>query len=227
MRMIRIYTKDVSVYADPKVFAHDCAQMPAPRREKIDRLKTESGRQLSLGAGVLLLRALKDAGLSGREEMAEGAHGKLYFPAIDSRFQCNLSHAGERAMCIAAWGEDAVPVGCDIEQIRETDLRVARRWFHPEEVAHLAALPSGKDRDEAFFRLWTLKESFVKAVGGGLSIPLDSFCMEEDPDGTIRVRQTVDERSYLFGQRRTEDGYQLAWCAATATSPCFFLSEVL
>ena len=67
-------------------------------------------------------------------------------------------------------------LGVDIEKIRAGVERegIAERFFSPGEVAALRAAPV-EERDEAFFRCWTRKEAYVKARGGGLSIPLDSF----------------------------------------------------
>ena len=54
---------------------------------------------------------------------------------------------------------------------------VASRFFHREEIRYLDSLPQFR-RDEGFYRLWTLKESFVKATGRGLDLPLRSFWID-------------------------------------------------
>ncbi|MCF6094294.1 4'-phosphopantetheinyl transferase superfamily protein [Microaerobacter geothermalis] len=65
-------------------------------------------------------------------------------------------------------------MGVDIEQIRPIDMEIANRFFTQEEREVLFHLP-GNDQLSFFYELWTLKESFVKAIGQGLSCPLDSF----------------------------------------------------
>lgn len=87
--------------------------------------------------------------------------------------QFNLSHSGALAACAVAADCD---IGVDVEQIRQMpDLfDIARRFFSPEECSDLAVVPI-EQRGLAFFNCWTRKEAFIKAVGGGLSIPLDSF----------------------------------------------------
>jgi 4'-phosphopantetheinyl transferase len=104
-----------------------------------------------------------------------GAHDK---PALapesggDSpRF--NVSHSHGLALIALTRSRE---IGVDLEQIRpEIALEnIARRFFSQAEVATLFALPP-RERGEAFFACWTRKEAYIKAKGGGLTIPLDQF----------------------------------------------------
>lgn len=103
-----------------------------------------------------------------------GEHGKpaVASPAVDLRF--NLSHTEGLVACIVAAAAD---VGCDVETTqRNTDTdAVAHRFFAAPEVAELRALPTAAARHERFFEYWTLKESYIKARGMGLAIPLGDF----------------------------------------------------
>lgn len=84
----------------------------------------------------------------------------------------SLSHSQDRALLAVSDGPE---VGADLEMIRPVDhLDLARRYFHPEEVA---AIERHDDPQRAFFRIWTLKEAVVKAIGLGLSLPLDGFAV--------------------------------------------------
>jgi 4'-phosphopantetheinyl transferase len=67
------------------------------------------------------------------------------------------------------------PVGVDVEAVRGRDAHVAARCFDASERAHIEA---AADPDREFFRYWTLKESYVKALGCGLSYPLRGICFE-------------------------------------------------
>jgi 4'-phosphopantetheinyl transferase len=99
-----------------------------------------------------------------------GPRGKPLLPGTPLSF--NLSHSADRAL-LAVTRE--ARLGVDIERIRPVDHeRIARRFFAPAEAARLAALPERR-RAAAFFAGWTRKEAFMKAVGEGLSLPLDSF----------------------------------------------------
>jgi 4'-phosphopantetheinyl transferase len=86
----------------------------------------------------------------------------------------NLSHAEGWLACAVTLGHE---VGVDVEHVgRATgDLgALARRYFAPAEAIALLALPEAEQR-ERFFAYWTLKESYIKARGMGLALPLDGF----------------------------------------------------
>jgi 4'-phosphopantetheinyl transferase len=130
--------------------------------------------------------ALLRAELSHRADRAPGdwrflatAQGKPYLvdPPRDLRF--SLTHA--RGMVAVAIAE-GIDVGVDVEAAdrRVEDMKLAERFFAPQEAAFLRAL-DGDARREAFFALWTLKESVVKATGDGLSRGLHGFAVALEP----------------------------------------------
>jgi 4'-phosphopantetheinyl transferase len=103
------------------------------------------------------------------------AHGKPALAEQSARdaIHFNVSHSNELALYAITRGRQ---VGIDIEHIR-LDLAVAEiagRFFSRREVAKLRTLPAEIQR-EAFFRCWTRKEAYIKALGEGLSLPLDQF----------------------------------------------------
>jgi 4'-phosphopantetheinyl transferase len=127
----------------------------------------------------------------------------------------NLSHTDGLVVLAVTRGR---VLGVDVENVRarEVDLEIADRFFAPAEVAALRALPS-QQQQQRFFGYWTLKESYIKARGMGLSIPLRSFAFRlEDP---ARIRVTIDPRlqddaeRWLFWQLRLNCGYLMALCA--------------
>lgn len=105
-------------------------------------------------------------------EVAIAQGGKPYL-AKEPDIHFNLSHSGEWAVCAIS----SSPVGVDIQHCDEGRRDVASRFFHREEIRYLDSLPQFR-RDEGFYRLWTLKESFVKATGRGLDLPLRSFWVD-------------------------------------------------
>ena len=104
-----------------------------------------------------------------------GPYGK---PALDGEHQnsslrFNMSHS--RGVALVALAEDK-ELGVDVEYIRAdfASEDIARRFFSPCEVEAFNALPK-EQRVAGFFRCWTRKEAYIKAIGRGLSQPLDAF----------------------------------------------------
>lgn len=108
-------------------------------------------------------------------EFAANAYGKPFVTPAGGTHppEFNLSHAGEVILIGVGGGRC---IGIDVEKIRPmADLEsVAESQFGPQERAFLDAARSSR-REQAFFRCWTRKEAYVKALGTGLSIPLNSF----------------------------------------------------
>jgi 4'-phosphopantetheinyl transferase len=106
--------------------------------------------------------------------------------AGDVRF--NLSHSGELALVAVARGRE---VGVDIEQARPevAKERIPEQFFSRREVEVLRGLPQ-EHQVQGFFNCWTRKEAYVKAVGEGLSLPLDSFEVSLAPDEPAALLRT-------------------------------------
>lgn len=102
----------------------------------------------------------------GRPQLAARPAG-----APDLRF--NLSHTDGLVACALTAGRD---VGVDVENLnrRIVHENIPERFFSAREVADLRALPS-EEQPLVFFDYWTLKESYIKARGLGLAIPLAHF----------------------------------------------------
>lgn len=85
----------------------------------------------------------------------------------------NISHSGEWVVV----GIAANPIGVDIQKVDEIDLSIAKSCFSKSENKYIFSLHP-YERKDAFFKLWTLKEAFIKAKGIGLYMPLNSFTIE-------------------------------------------------
>ena len=153
-------------------------------RERADRFHFEKHRRrFILGRGFLRLllgRYLKIAPEEVR--FAYGPYGK---PSLAdehgaSRLRFNASHSHELA--IYGFVEDRT-IGVDVEYNKPefAGEDIARHFFSAYEVTKLMALPES-ERTAAFFRCWTRKEAYIKALGSGLSHPLDKFDVTLGPD---------------------------------------------
>jgi 4'-phosphopantetheinyl transferase len=162
-------------------------------RKRADRFVFEPDRHRFVAAHawvrIVLGRCLDRAPESLR--FTAGARGKprLADAAVDLRF--NLSHAGERALLAVTCGQE---VGVDIERHRSIEVGdLARRFFAPSECQALQALGSSEQLS-AFFRCWTRKEAFIKALGDGLSCPLDGFAVSvADDDESPQLLRSCTE----------------------------------
>ncbi len=85
-------------------------------------------------------------------------------------FHFNISHSEHWVACTVG----SIPVGIDVEIIKPVEINIAKRFFSNKEYCDLME----KDEDNRlsyFYNIWTLKESYIKADGKGMSIPLNSF----------------------------------------------------
>lgn len=112
-------------------------------------------------------------------------------PALDGGPHFNLSHTG--ALAALAVSDDG-PLGIDIERRAEIEDAVARHSFSPAEYAALSRLPATEWR-AGFYRCWTRKEAIIKAVGLGLSMPLDSFDVSLTPDAPVELLRIDGDRA--------------------------------
>ncbi|GIX47817.1 MAG: 4'-phosphopantetheinyl transferase [Candidatus Tectimicrobiota bacterium] len=146
-------------------------------------------RRFIVARGVLRLLLGHYTGLPASQiALGYGPQGKpALVPEAPLRF--NLSHAGGLALYAFALGRE---VGIDVERLRPEPLRegVAERFFSPREVATLRALPPPL-QVPAFFACWTRKEAFIKAKGGGLSIPLAQFDVTLAPHEPVALLRTA------------------------------------
>lgn len=134
-------------------------------------------REHACGRALLEL-ALFHQGIDPVPELTFEAHGKPVFR--DMPGLCfNISHTEGLAVCAVS----SRPIGADTEQIRPFSSRLLRRICSQEEETWVM---SRENPAEGLIRLWTLKESYVKATGEGLSYPLKQITFSWDEDGIIR-----------------------------------------
>lgn len=134
----------------------------AYRIKKAIKYKSEKDRKLSILSSLLLDKALREYGLCEKDmQYSTNDYGKPYF--INAKeLHFSISHSGDYAMVVLSDKE----IGCDIQQIKDINLSIADRFFTADERECVKST-------EDFFRIWALKESFIKAVGKGLAIPLN------------------------------------------------------
>lgn len=148
----------------------------------------------------------------GKPELADLANHQLHF---------NVTHSDSVAFVGLRRGG---PLGVDVERIRPEFAveSIAARFFSVRERKTLMSLPA-EERVEAFFRCWTRKEAFIKAVGEGLSYPLDEFDVtlrREEPAAVVAVRgNMVEARNWRLEELEAPEEFVAAFaCEGIVTS---------
>lgn len=184
--------------------------LPLEARVRFARLIRGADVQRSL-LGELLSRYLIGSKLKiiSREiEFKVGPNGKPEFPENDT-IHFNISHSGQWVACAIS----PIPVGVDVERIRSVKPGLAERFFTGKEFNMLQDLPE-EERIEKFIELWTLKESFLKTIGRGLTRNLNSFSVE--PNGKLfRISGDDSSSEYNLKLFEIDTGYRLAVCSTT------------
>lgn len=133
----------------------------------------------------------KDHGIDPCPQILRDAYGKPHFAEGGVHF--NVSHSGEYLAIVVAKS----PVGIDIQKLRSVREGMYRKVVQQKEQPLI-----GKDRERDFIRLWTLKESFVKAEGRGLRIPMASYHFEKE-EGQYFVKYGGQKLPWTFNIEET------------------------
>ena len=162
----------------------------------------EKGQEQHDAAHAMLREVLKqEKGLCNAPKIARTIVGKPYFPEYPE-LHFNISHCRGLAVVLLSDRE----CGVDAERRRPLREKIVNRVFSPEEQA---ALTASDDPDMLFTRLWTLKESYVKAIGIGVSYPLQEVTFALHGDAVQSNRQDA-----VFFHMTMED-YAISVCCLT------------
>lgn len=194
----------LAYYGAVDALSTDFACLSEYRRERINAAKIPIKKQQGICAELLLYQALKKAapGVALPPEISVNEYGKPYLKNGNIFF--SLSHSENLAFCALSEHE----LGADVQRVQPYDRRLAMRFFTSGEIRYIECCP---DMDRAFIRVWTLKESYIKAVGLGLNIPLSSFDL--CPEGEI----LPEIKEYSLWHQEAE-GYIFAICAKNGTA---------
>jgi 4'-phosphopantetheinyl transferase len=226
----RLIALDTSCLENDDLFDHYYDQMPQDRKKKIDALKIAGAKRLCLGAGILLNKALAEAGIiethdgtdnrqsTQQYKIETGPQGKPYLAGRDDLF-FNLSHSGTMAV-IAVSGRE---VGVDIQNLKHFDDHLIDYVFNPgdRKLAKEFSVPI----DRIYTRLWAMKESVMKYNGKGIGLEPKkiSFRLEDglirpehpsvDLHGTYIFEQEIEPEVSCPGPEQAPTFYGLAVCS--------------
>ena len=222
--MIYTYYIDVTQFEDETLFREKLSLLSPYRQQKIALLRHEKDKNRSLGAGVALDHALEMYGL--RERSVEYEFGEWGKPSLKyhPNIHFSLSHSGDYAIC--SIGDRAI--GNDIEIIKQGRLKVADRFFAQEELNWMYAVQDETEITNRMFRIWTMKESFLKATGKGISLPLDAFAVVVDEENhKIRVKQAFNAKFYHMKEYPNIAGYRVAVCCEESRDVAYSMIPII
>ena len=186
-----IYYADVSALNIDNIIS----QLPNHRLEKVNRLKFLKDKKLSAGAYLLLKKALKRHHINIDEykwEVEEKGKPRL----INCPYQFSLSHSGNYVLL----GLCKDPIGVDIEEITEIKENLINYVFNELDLSYYQ---SKEDKVEAFYKIWTFKESYLKCLGVGLSQPLKE----------VKINYLYSYNGHFFYEFNNLDNYQISVCS--------------
>ena len=178
-----------------------------------DRLNATS--KLQTVSGELLARYSVGKYISKPDQEIVLRFGKKGKPHIENleNLHFNISHSGHYVVCAVATSE----LGIDVERVRKVNLRVAERFFSEKEIADLMAQPED-NRMHYFITLWTIKESYLKAIGRGLTQHLNSFTIIKNGDSYL-LTGNEEAQGYGIETHQLSHDYLMAVCAPLPYSP--------
>ena len=195
--MIQSWIADVTPLYEEACYTRYYEKLPDFRKKKADALRNIEMKAQSVGVWSLWGKIRAEYGLPE-------------FSAF------NLSHSDRWVMCAASMDAAApdVRVGCDIEKRGQLRSRIAERFFCEEERNAVFSGENEEERTDRFFRYWVLKESFMKATGKGMALPLNSFCIRlGQPSVLVRQPEEFPERYYYREYEVEGLPYKMAVCS--------------
>jgi 4'-phosphopantetheinyl transferase len=175
---------------DPELLSAHAALMTPDEHERYRRFYFERDRRLFLATRALARTVLSSyfpvAPTDWRFSLDK--HGKPYIshPILTPRIHFNLAHTPGLVVCVVSVAHKSIGVDAEMIKGGPDILSLAGSYFSSSERCALRAFPASK-QPRLFFAYWTLKESYAKARGDGLSLPLDrfSFHFQEDAIRTV------------------------------------------
>ncbi len=207
--MTEIYAVKLSEKMEHSLFNNLLSCVSEEKQARIQRFVRWKDAHRALIGDILIRTIISERMQLKNEEIifVLNEYGKPFLKDSET-FHFNISHSGAWVICAF----DNSPIGADVEFIRPIDSDIAKRFFSKGEHSDLLAEKDDSERLRYFYDLWTLKESYIKAAGKGLSIPLDSFTIRIH-DGDITLETENEFRACHFSRYEIDRDYKLSVCA--------------
>lgn len=205
MEGVHVWCGELDVEADARTICE--AVLSDDERQRAARFQFDRDRFRFIVARGMLRRLIGCYHQCAPEAVvfSYGDHGKPGLAGFQEGFAFNTSHANGLGVWAFRFGGD---IGVDVEWTgRRVEIdAVARRFFSDREWMALRDLPSDEKR-AGFFRCWTQKEAFVKALGRGLAFSLSAFDVAvSGPAALLRV-EGMDAAAWVLVELHPAEGY--------------------
>lgn len=211
--MVQIYAVAISNFPNTQLIPL-LSCVSREKSEKLSRFHRQEDLIRGLIGDLLVRKVISETFAVPVKRMVFRTHtyGKPYLAMPNNSFHYNVSHSGEWVVCAI----DDSPVGIDIEKIQPIQLEIPRRFFAPEEVEFIEKALSDVRRQERFFSVWTAKESYIKAIGQGLSHSLNNFSTVRE--GSVEGLRVFDHCQWYLNSYSLDDKYALTICRQNSRS---------
>lgn len=214
--MLKVYSYHLVNKAEFEDFYQNIkSKLPQSTLSKIEGFRFAADKQRSL-MGDLIVRQFYAKALKLNPMKIEFDYNEHDKPSLKNhpKAHFNISHSG--GYVVVAFSD--CPVGIDIEKNKGNRLAVAKRFFTREELDDLFALAEGKEQIEYFYQLWTLKESYMKTIGKGISMSLSSFSFQRFYN-VFRLRYSAEDMGYQFTSYKVHPEYACNLCSKYILKP--------
>ncbi|PFJ51519.1 4'-phosphopantetheinyl transferase family protein [Bacillus thuringiensis] len=187
-----------------------CLLIDSEKKYRVEKFINKKDKIRTLIGEILIRTIIFEKFKIGNEYIRfnKNQYGKPYLKDYRN-FNFNISHSGEYVLCAV----DNKPIGIDVEKVKYIEYKeISKNFFTTKEFNHITNQDL-KFQLDGFYEMWTLKESYIKCCGQGLSMPLNSFCIELDEYKNIKVVSNNRYKEHTFKIFNIELGYKVAVCS--------------
>jgi len=206
--MAAVFAINILEYMSSEAWDKLYDQLSEERKTKLNRYHFDIDKKRCLLAENLVTYALRNECDLKRDEIVYSIdeYGK---PELYGKKEVyfNLSHSGEWVVCIVGHQR----VGIDVEVVANIAESMYKSVFTLKEIE--VFITNNDNKEEGVIQLWTLKESYVKAIGKGMSLPFTSIEFCNNFNGVIQVScDDVQEEQYSFACIKLDNNHMLSIC---------------
>lgn len=206
---MEIYAVKISDISEEKL-NELCLLIDSEKKCKIEKFVNKKDKIRTV-VGEVLIRTIivENLKISNKYiRFNKNQYGKPYLKEYPN-FNFNISHSGDYVLCAI----DDKPIGVDVEEVKPIECEeIAKNFFTAKEFDYIVNQDS-KFQLDRFYEIWTLKESYIKCCGQGLSMPLKSFSIEVDQFKNIKVFSNNEYKEHMFKLFNIDLGYKVAVCS--------------